>query len=113
MTKLLSRWFCFVQNSHGKIAAVYHSTSENNQAITFKKGVAAAFQANFDDTEEEEETDPGSTHTSHYTYVRSITCMHYAGIYSYDTYLNLSLFRQSRVSYKNDVTNDFCRELAS
>ena len=66
MTKLLSKWFCFVQNSHGKIAAVYHSTSENVQAVTFKKGVAAAFQANFDDTEEEEEMDPGSTHTSHY-----------------------------------------------
>ena len=67
MTKLLSKWFCFVQNSHGKIAAVYHSTSENNKAITFKKGVAAAFQANFDETEEEEETDSESTHTSHYT----------------------------------------------
>ena len=66
ITKLLSKWFCFIQNSRGKISAVYHSTSENNKAITFKKGVAAAFQANFDETEEEEETDSESTHTSHY-----------------------------------------------
>ena len=47
--------------------AVYHSPSDNDQAVMFKKGIAAAFQANFRGTNEEEETDPGSSHTSHYT----------------------------------------------
>lgn len=67
ITNLFSNWFCFVQNSHGKVVAVYHSPSDNDQAVMFKKGIAAAFQANFRGTNEEEETDPGSSHTSHYT----------------------------------------------
>ena len=32
----------------------------------FKKAIAAAFQANFKGTEEEEEIDPQSKHISHY-----------------------------------------------
>lgn len=46
---------------------MYHSPSELDDAVNFKKAIAAAFQANFQGTSEEEEEDPVSKHTSHYT----------------------------------------------
>ena len=71
MNRLLASWFCFVQTVEGKIAAVSYDNTDNLQAVNlqavnFKKAIAAAFQANFKGTEEEEEIDPQSTHISHY-----------------------------------------------
>ena len=63
---LLSGWFCFVQSENGKVVAVYHASGENPVTLNFKKTIAAAFQANFQGTEEEEEQDPQSMHMSHY-----------------------------------------------
>ena len=63
----LGNWFCFIQTTSGKIPTVYHSPSEPDHAISLKKSIAAAFQANFEGTDEEDETDPQSIHTSHYT----------------------------------------------
>ena len=67
MSKQLGKWFCFVQSYTGKIPAVYHPDSEPAHVISLKKSIAAAFQANFKGTEEEEEIDPQSQHKSHYT----------------------------------------------
>ena len=64
--KLLSGWFCFVQTVEGKVATVSYASTEDLQAVNLKKSIAAAFQANFKETEEEEEIDPQSTHISHY-----------------------------------------------
>ena len=64
---MLQNWFCFVQSSNGKVPAVFHSQSELDHVVSLKKAIAAAFQANFEGTEEEEETDPQSRHRSHYT----------------------------------------------
>ena len=67
--QLLSGWFCFVQTSDGKIVAVHHASNESSDALNFKKSIAAAFQANFKGTEQEEEDDPQSDHISHYRYI--------------------------------------------
>lgn len=69
VNELLQNWFCFVQTTNGKIPAIYHPPSEPDDAVSLKKAVAAAFQANFEGTDEEEEIDPQSRHTSHYTLV--------------------------------------------
>jgi hypothetical protein len=51
--------------------------------ISIKKSIAAAFQANFEGTDEVEEIDPQSRHKSHYTYVVVrgtsilIICLHF------------------------------------
>ena len=58
--------FCYVQTSDGKIASVHFSPSENQQSLNIKKGIAAIFQANFDNAKETVESDPGSSHVSHY-----------------------------------------------
>jgi len=63
----LENWFCFVQSSSGRIAAVYHPDLEPEYIVSLKKAIAAAFQANFKGTEEEDEIDPQSHHISHYT----------------------------------------------
>lgn len=55
-----------MQTHNGKIVSVHFGPTENYQALNVKKGIAAVFQANFDDAEETEESDPGSTHISHY-----------------------------------------------
>ena len=65
----LQNWFCFVQTNNGKIPAVYHPPSEPDHVVGLKKAVAAAFQANFNGTDEEDEIDPQSHHISHYTLV--------------------------------------------
>ena len=49
--------------------AVHHASDENNESVDFKKSIAAAFQANFKGTEQEEEDDPQSDHSAHYRYV--------------------------------------------
>jgi hypothetical protein len=57
-----------VQTSDGKIVAVHHANDQSSDAVDFKKSIAAAFQANFRGTEQEEEDDPQSDHISHYRY---------------------------------------------
>ena len=74
MNELLQNWFCFVQTLNGKIPAVYHPPSEPDHAISLKKAVAAAFQANFEGTDEEDEIDPQSHHKSHYRLVPKFFC---------------------------------------
>ena len=69
--KLLSKWFCFVQTEDGKVVAVQHPRQENAEVVNFKKNIAAAFQANFKGTTDEEEEDTMSLHHSHY---RSVLC---------------------------------------
>ena len=46
--------------------AIYHSKEDHPSAVNLKKSIAAAFQANFKETDTEEEVDPQSIHTSHY-----------------------------------------------
>ena len=58
--------FCYVQMQDGRIVSVHFSPTENYESLNIKKGIAAIFQANFDNEEEIEESDPGSTHISHY-----------------------------------------------
>ena len=62
----MSGWFCFVQTDSGKIMAVHHAAEESDEAVDFKKSIAAAFQANFKGTGQEKEDDPQSEHTAHY-----------------------------------------------
>ena len=45
-----------------KVVSVFHSRNENLEAVNFKKSIAAAFQANFKGTTQEEETDSQSKH---------------------------------------------------
>ena len=58
--------FCYVQTRDGKIVSIHHSPTEYEDGINIKKGIAGAFQANFDNKEEVKELDPGSIHISHY-----------------------------------------------
>ena len=46
--------------------AIYHSKEDHPSAVNFKKTIAAAFQANFRQSETEEEVDPQSIHKAHY-----------------------------------------------
>ena len=64
---LLASWFCFVQTEDGKVVAVQYPRTESQNTVDFKRAIAAAFQANFKGTTEEMESDPQSTHMSHYT----------------------------------------------
>ena len=66
VNQLLSQWFCFVQTVSGKVVVVQHASNEKASAVDIKKSIAAAFQANFNGTEEEVESDPQSDHISHY-----------------------------------------------
>ena len=61
--------FCFVQADDGKILSVYYESTEKTQIFNFKKGIAAAFQANFKKTEVEIEEDTQSRHYSRYRYM--------------------------------------------
>jgi hypothetical protein len=63
---LLSRPFCFVQTSEGKVVSVHYSPEEKPSVVNFKKAIAAAFQANFKHTEEEIEEDTMTKHLSQY-----------------------------------------------
>lgn len=62
----LSGWFCFVQSNDGQVVSIFHSRGEDMEAVNFKKGIAAAFQANFQGSDERIEIDPQSRHLSHY-----------------------------------------------
>ena len=66
---LLQGWFHFVQTEDGSIPIIRHSIEEDGEVINTKKAIVATFQANFMGTEQKEEADPQSMHTSHYTYV--------------------------------------------
>ena len=61
--------FCYVQTRSGKIVSVHYSPTDSEEGINIKRGIAGAFQANFDNQERAEEVDPGSTHISHYRYI--------------------------------------------
>ena len=73
--QLLSQWFCFIQTDDGKVVAVQHGSDEKQSAIDLKKSIAAAFQANFKGTDEENESDPQSEHIAHYKYVHTALIM--------------------------------------
>ena len=64
--RLLNGPFCFVQTEDGKIVSVHHDPNERSQIVNFKKGIAAAFQANFKNTHVEVEEDTQSKHHSRY-----------------------------------------------
>ena len=66
---MMAGWFKFVQTEDGSITAVFHSKTEDSQAVNFKKTIASAFQANFEGTTSKVEADPQSLHTAKYTYV--------------------------------------------
>ena len=59
----------------GKVAAVQHAINESDDATNFKKAIAAAFQANFEGTSNEEEIDTQSYHIAHYRYVFVLVLM--------------------------------------
>ena len=61
--------FCYVQTENGKIVSIHYSPTEDEDAINVKRGITGAFQANFDNQKEVVESDPGSSHISHYEYV--------------------------------------------
>lgn len=63
--------FCYVQTGSGRIVSIHYSPTEDEDAVNIKRGIAGAFQANFDDQTEVVESDPGSSHISHYKYVYS------------------------------------------
>ena len=69
----LSGWFCFGQTSDGHVVSVFHSQTEETEVVNIKKGIAAAFQANFRGTAEEVEIDTQSRHISHYRFAVAIT----------------------------------------
>ena len=46
--------------------SVFYPSDESSDVVNFKKTIASAFQANFDGTEAEEETDSQTHHISHY-----------------------------------------------
>ena len=58
--------FCYVQTQNGKIVSIHYSPTKNEEGINVKKGITGVFQANFENQEEVEELDPGSSHISHY-----------------------------------------------
>ena len=56
-----------MQGEEGKVLSVYHNPSEKTEIANYKKGIVAAFQANFKNTEVEVEEDTQSKHYAHYT----------------------------------------------
>ena len=84
----MSKWFCFAQSTTGKILGVFHPKNEDNEIINFKKTIAAAFQANFKGTAEEDEGDSQTFHHSHYKYI--YICNNYL---FYNSFLQI-LFRE-------------------
>ena len=62
MTKLFSGQFCFVQAENGRVVEISYEEGSHPEGLNLKKSIAAAFQANFQNQEEEEEEDPLSTH---------------------------------------------------
>ena len=69
MTKLFSGQFCFVQVENGHVVEISYEQNSHPEGVNLKKSIAAAFQANFQNQEEEEEEDPQSLHVAHYRYI--------------------------------------------
>lgn len=63
---MMKNRFCFVRNSNGKLLTVFHPANETSEVVNIKKMIASAFQANFDKTMEEIESDPQSVHKARY-----------------------------------------------
>ena len=71
---------------------MFHSQGENADAVNFKKGIAAAFQANLRGTLEETEIDPNSKHMSHYRLVTALVGIHSSVcMLKYQQFCSLSL----------------------
>ena len=66
---MMSGWFKFVQTEDGSVPAIFHDSEDDLASINFKRGISAAFQANFKGTNQKVETDPQSLHVAKYTYV--------------------------------------------
>ena len=66
MTQLFSGQFCFVQAENGRVVEISYEEDSHPEGVNLKKSIAAAFQANFQNQEEEEEEDPQSLHVAHY-----------------------------------------------
>ena len=64
---MMSGWFKYVQTEDGSIPAIFHAKGEDVAALNFKKGLTAAFQANFKGTSSKVEADPQSIHVAKYT----------------------------------------------
>ena len=64
--KLIAGRFYFVQTEDGHVVEVYYEEGSHPEGLNIKKTIAAAFQANFHNQEEDEEQDPQSLHVSHY-----------------------------------------------
>ena len=65
--EIMAGWFKFVQMEDGSIPAVFHSKTQDSQAVNFKKTIASAFQENFEGTSSKVEADPQSLYTAKYT----------------------------------------------
>ena len=66
MTNISSGHFCFVQAENGRVVEISYEEGSDPEGVNLKKSIAAAFQANFQNQEEEEEEDPQSVHVAHY-----------------------------------------------
>jgi len=99
--KKLKGEFCYVQTQDGKIAAVHFSPTDSHDGINIKRGIASAFQANFDHKEEVEELDPGSQHISHYRYnCRALGII----IFTFNRYFETAL--GSEITFTRTITRD-------
>ena len=66
--------FCYIQTKNGRIVSIHYTPTEDEEGTNVKRGIAGAFQANFDYKKEVKELDPGSSHISHYRYVDTYQC---------------------------------------
>ena len=76
--------------------SVHHASDENNDAVDFKKSIAAAFQANFKGTEQEEEDDPQSDHIAHYRYIFDVFII----MMIHNLNIGCELFKSSTIANK-------------
>ena len=65
MKMLFSGQFCFVQVVNGCVVEISYEEGSHPEGVNLKKSIAAAFQANFQNQEEQKE-DPQSVHIAHY-----------------------------------------------
>ena len=66
MNEVYSGQFCFVQEENGRVVEISYEKDSYPEGVNLKKSIAAAFQANFQNQDEEEEEDPQSVHVAHY-----------------------------------------------
>ena len=66
INQLYSGQFCFIQVENGRVVEISYEEDSHPKGVNLKKSIAAAFQANFQNQEEEEEEDPQSVHVAHY-----------------------------------------------